>query len=113
MPMIDWEYYSSHFPAPVPERKFEAVERQAELEFKKVVHEYMREEIPLERQQDAVFQLCNFIFLNAEILAGKAISSASNAGYSESYVLQTADQAADAMRKLIYRCIGTRLAGAF
>lgn len=113
MPIIDWEYYSSHFPAPVPEKKFAAVVIQAELEFEKVVPKYMRADIPLERQQDAVFQVCNFLYTNAETLAGRAVASASNNGYSESYVVQTPVQAKDALRELIYGCIGTRLAGAF
>ena len=113
MSMIDWEYYSSHFPNPVPKKKFDAVEAQAEREFQRVVPEYMRNEIPEKRQQDAVFQVCNFLYTNAETLAGRSVTSAGNNGYSESYVIQTTAQAKDALRELIYGCIGTRLAGAF
>ena len=34
--IIDWEYYISHFPNIVPESKFDAVEQQAEIEFRKL-----------------------------------------------------------------------------
>ena len=41
MPIINWEYYSSHFPVIIPEKQFESVERQAEIEYNKVVKPYM------------------------------------------------------------------------
>ena len=111
MAIIDWEYYSSHFPTVVPERQFEAVEAQAETEYKKVVKPYMN--IPEERQKDTIFQLCNFLWSNQTTLAGKSVTSVNNNGYSESYALQSAAQAQEAMEELIYKGIGTRLAGAF
>lgn len=39
--IIGWEYYVSHFPVVIPESQFEAVEQQAEIEYRKVVGEYM------------------------------------------------------------------------
>lgn len=110
--MIDWEYYSSHFPTPIPERKFGYVEEQAELEFRRVVKPYMLSEISEERQKDCIFQLCNFIYSNAGALAGKALSSVSNRGYSESYVTGSED-VRETMRELIYECCDIRLAGVF
>ena len=38
--IIGWEYYVSHFPVVIPESQFEAVEQQAEIEYRKVVGEY-------------------------------------------------------------------------
>lgn len=109
--IIDWEYYSAHFPNIVPEKQFAAVEAQAEIEYNNVVHEYM--EISEERQKNTIFQLCNFLYSNSAVISGKAVTSVNNNGYSESYAIQTAEQAKDAIRELIYDCIGTRLAGAF
>lgn len=111
--LIDWEYYSSHFPSIIPEKQFEAVEAQAEVEFNNVVYEYMLADISTERQKNTIFQLCNFLYSNQTVLAGKAVTSVSNNGYSESYSIQTTEQAMDAMHELIYEGIGTRLAGAF
>ncbi len=109
--IIDWEYYSSHFPNVVPEKQFEAVETQAEIEYNKVVKPYM--EIHEARQKDTIFQLCNFLWSNQTTLAGHSVASVNNNGYSESYVLQSTAQAQEAMEELIYKGIGTRLAGTF
>lgn len=109
--IIDWEYYSSHFPVIVPEKQFLAVEAQAEIEYRNVVHEYMI--VSEECRKNAIFQLCNFLYANSAIMSGKAVTSVNNNGYSESYAIQTREQAQDAMREIIYDCIGTRLAGVF
>lgn len=109
--IIGWEYYVSHFPVVIPESQFDSVERQAEVEYRKVVGEYM--DIEPEDEKNAVFQICNFLYTNQAGLSGKAVSSVSNNGYSESYVLQSKEQLSDALRELIYDCIGTRLAGVF
>lgn len=109
--IIDWEYYSSLFPQCVPEKVFDSVERQAEIEYNKVVKPYM--EISEERQKQTIFQLCNFLYANQDLLSGKAVTSVNNNGYSESYSLSSPEQVRSAMRELIYEGIGTRLAGAF
>lgn len=109
--LINWEYYSSHFPSIIPEKQFQAIETQAEIEMNKVVKPYMN--ISDEAKQDCVFQLCNFLYSNQTTLGGKGVTSVSNNGYSESYSLQSTAQAREAMEELIYNCIGTRLAGAF
>lgn len=111
MPIIDWEYYSSHFPNVIPESQFAAVERQAEVEYNRVVKPYM--DISEEQKQNTVFQLCNFLYTNQAAMSGKAVTSVSNNGYSESYAITTKEQLDVAMEELIYDCIGTRLAGAF
>lgn len=109
--IIDWEYYSSHFPNIVPEKQFTAVERQAEIEYNKVVKPYM--DISEENKQNTVFQLCNFLYANQTSLSGKAVTSVNNNGYSESYAVSTKEQMNASIKELIYDCIGTRLAGAF
>lgn len=60
--IIGWEYYVSHFPVVIPESQFDAVERQAEVEYRKVVGEYM--DIEPEDEKNAVFQICNFLYTN-------------------------------------------------
>ena len=109
--IIGWEYYVSHFPVVIPESQFDAVERQAEVEYRKVVGEYM--DIEPEDEKNAVFQICNFLYTNQAGMSGKAVSSVNNNGYSETYSLQSKEQLSDALRELIYDCIGTRLAGVF
>ena len=109
--IIDWEYYISHFPNIVPESKFDAVEQQAEIEYRKVVGEYM--DVDPVDEKNAIFQICNFLYTNQAGLSGKAVSSVNNNGYSESYALQNKEQLMDSMREMIYDCIGTRLAGEF
>ena len=111
--IIDWEYYSSHFPNPIPKKNFDAVLNQAELEFGETVPKFMQDTIEGSRKQNCIFKLCNFIYQNEAVLSGSALTSAGNNGYSESYAFQTPDAARNAMKKLIYDSIGTRLAGAF
>lgn len=111
IPAIDWEYYSSHFPNVIPENQFAAVEAQAEIEYDNVVYPYM--EIPEERKKNTIFQLCNFLYSNRDVLSGRNVASVNNNGYSESYAVQTSEQARNAMQELIYDGTGIRMAGAF
>lgn len=110
---IDWEYYSSHFPNPIPKKSFDAVLNQAELEFCETVPKYIWDGMEESRKQNCMFNLCNFIYQNESVLSGSAVTSVGNNGYSETYAFRTPDAARDAMKKLIYDSIGTRLAGAF
>ena len=109
--IIDWEYYSSHFPQTIPQDQFDWVEEQAETEYREVIKPYM--EVSNTREKDCIFKLCNFIYANSEVLYGKGVTSVSNNGYSESYGIQNFEQASEQMRELIYRTTGIRLAGAF
>ena len=111
MSMIDWEYYSSHFPNIIPETKFAAVEVQAESEYNRVVKPYM--DISLERAQDTIFKLSNFIWSNQSEISGKAVTSVNNNGYSESYAISSPEQMQEAIEQIIYQGVGTRLASAF
>lgn len=109
--IIDWEYYSSHFPNNIPQEQFDAIENQAEIEYKEVIKPYM--EVSAVREKDCIFKLCNFIHQNQEVLYGKGVTSVSNNGYSESYSIATFEQASEQMRELIYKTTGVRMAGAF
>lgn len=109
--IIDWEYYSSHFPQVVPEGQFESVEEQAEIEYREVIKPYMN--VSSVKEKNCIFKLCNFIYSNSDVLYGKAVTSVSNNGYSESYGMQSFEQASEQMRELIYKTTGVRLAGAF
>lgn len=111
MSIIDWEYYSSHFPNIVPEEQFKSVENQAEIEYREVIKPYMN--VSSVREKDCIFKLCNFIYSNMEVLYGKSVTSVSNNGYSESYGIQNFEQASEQMRELIHKTTGARLAGAF
>lgn len=111
MSIINWEYYSSHFPTVVPQRQFEAVEAQAEAEYNRIAKPYMQ--IPDERAQDTVFKLCNFLWTNQPAVAGRAVTSVNNNGYSESYAITNPEQVQQSIDEIIYKGIGTRLAGAF
>ena len=111
MSIINWEYYSSHFPTVVPQRQLEAVEAQAETEYNRIVKPYMQ--IPENRAQDTVFKLCNFLWTNQSAVAGRAVTSVNNNGYSESYAITNPEQVQQSIDEIIYKGIGTRLAGAF
>ena len=105
MAVIDWEYYSSHFPVVIPESNFAAVEAQAEEEYKRDISE--------DRQKSTIFRLCNFLYSNQEVIAGSGVTSVNNNGYSETYAISNMQQATEQIREIIYDGIGTRLAGAF
>lgn len=108
--VIDWEYYSSHFPTPVPHNIFDAVETQAEDTYNSVVRPYMQ--VPDEKKKYCIFQLCNKLFQQNQCAVGSGVSSTSNNGESVSYVIQTEKQKQNEIREIIYDCVG-RLAGAF
>lgn len=110
--MITWEYYVSHFPQIIPdEETFASVERQAQIEYRNVIYPYM--EVEEEREKDCIFALCNYLYANADVLSGRQVTSVNNNGYSESYSVQSTQQAREGIRQLIKVCTGIRLAGAF
>lgn len=113
MSYIDWEYYNSHFPTPVPQSKFNAVEVQAENEFNRIVKPYMLDSISNDKIQNCIFQLCNKLYTNDSLGAGKGVSTTNNSGFSAGYAVQTAAQAQEEIEEIVYSCIGTRMAGAF
>lgn len=111
--IIDWEYYSSHFPMAIKnETEFICVEKQAECEINAIVPPYKLNSISEDALKDCIFKVCNYLYMNNDLLSGKAIASVSNDGYSESYAVKTPTVARQGLKDLIYSCVG-RLAGAF
>lgn len=113
MALIDWEYYNSHFPRVIQQSDFSAVETQAEAEFNRIVPQYLQDTLTDAIKQNTIFAVCNYLYTQAQGSAGSGVSSVSNNGYSESYVVTTQDQAETELREIVYSKIGTRLAGAF
>lgn len=102
---VNWEYYSSLY-SKVKKEEFEKKEKLAEKEVKTVIGVIHYDEIDenspcFEQLKDCI---CKTIDKMAEMeasAAGKGIGSASNDGYSETYVIQTQEQATADMRKSI------------
>ena len=123
MSLLTWERYSSlHYI--VIEYKFDKAEKQAESEIRNVMgvihfsnwiadNPNLTNEIYYEQLLDCI---CNVIDYNATIgaKAGQGVSSVSNDGYSESYVLQTQSQVTEELHKNIRKWLsGTGLVRAY
>src|SRR5574344_605479 len=116
--IVSWEYYSSLYNK-INEDDFERAEALAEKEVKRVIgiprwNALDSTEFYYEQLQDCI---CNTIDKMADmqnIASGKGMSSVSNDGYSESYVLQTQTQAMAELESCIRAWLsGTGLAGAY
>lgn len=118
MSHVSWEYYSS-LHSKVKEVDFEKAELRAEKEVQLVIGSIRWAGITestfgYQQLQDCI---CNVIDKTAEDEKsgkGKGISSASNDGYSESYVIQTEEQLRSELRSSIRSWLsGTGLVGAY
>ena len=123
MSLLTWERYSSLHDI-VIEYKFDKAEKQAESEIRNVMgvihfsnwiagNPNLTNEIYYEQLLDCI---CNVIDYNATIgaKAGQGVSSVSNDGYSESYVLQTQSQVTEELHKNIRKWLsGTGLVRAY
>lgn len=116
--IVSWEYYNSLY-SKVTETDFEKAETLAEKEVKRVIgiprwSALDSTEFYYEQLQDCI---CNTIDKMADmqnVASGKGISSVSNDGYSESYVLQTQTQAIAELQSCIKAWLsGTGLASAY
>ena len=99
MALVSWEYYSSLYSG-VSQSDFDRAESLAEKEVARVIGPIHWAELPAdisgEIYADQLMDcICKVIDYAAKSPAaqGRGISSASNDGYSESYVLQTQSQA--------------------
>ena len=102
---VNWEYYSSLY-SNVKEEDFERLEALAEKNVAQVVgiihYAHIDEEEPgFEQLKDCICKVMNKLQENEKSSAGKGISSVSNDGYSETYVLQTEEQMQSDIRKSI------------
>ena len=118
MSIVTWEYYSSLHTA-VNKNDFDRSEAIAEKEVELVVGKYRWDRIDSQafyfnQLQDCI---CNVIDkMAADVKSGKGngLSSVSNDGYSESYVIQTEEQLRSELQGAIRAWLsGTGLAGAF
>lgn len=111
MSYIDWEFYNSHFPK-LDQEAFERILPQAEMKINIYTHFRCRDAAgyKLEQVRAAAANLVNAIADQERTGAGKGISSASNDGYSESYVNSTKGQAEEELKDICYNWLsGTGL----
>ncbi len=116
--IVSWEYYSS-LSSKVSEDKFSAAEKKAEREVKAVVGPIRWENITPQtfgynQLQDCICQVIDNMVENDRSGKGKGLSSVSNDGYSESYVVQTEEQLRMELHGSIRAMLsGTGLVGAY
>lgn len=116
--IVTWEYYSSLFKT-VTQDDFDRVEKQAEKAVCLVIGSFRWAEITeetygYEQLKDCICNTMNKLVEQDASGIGKGISSASNDGYSESYVVQTESQARAELNNSIRAWLsGTGLVGAY
>lgn len=115
---VDWEYYSSLHTS-VAEEAFDTAETLAEKEVQRVTG-WIRwagiteDTFGFGQLKDCICNVMDKMAADAASGKGKGISSASNDGYSESYVVQTEGQLRDELQSSIRAWLsGTGLAGAY
>lgn len=116
--IVDWGYYSSLYGNNL-EDDFEKLEARAEKEVRDVIG-WIRwaninsREFYYEQLQDCICKVINKLAETDKSGAGKGISSVSNDGYSESYVIQTEAQVRVELQGAIRAWLsGTGLVGAY
>lgn len=118
MSHVNWEYYSSLFEK-VNEDEFEMAEKLAEKEICAVIGPIRWAVITestfgYEQLKDCICKTINKMAENAESGKGKGVSSVSNDGYSENYVVQTEEQLRNELHSSIRAWLsGTGLVGAY
>lgn len=116
--IVTWEYYSSLFEQ-VLEKDFRRVEYQAEKAVCAIIGPIRwavitEETYGYEQLKDCICNTMNKLVKQETSGTGKGISSASNDGYSESYVVQTESQARAELNNSIRAWLaGTGLVGAY
>lgn len=116
--LVDWEYYSSLHDT-VKQEDFKLAEALAEKEVQRVIGwicwaNITEETFGYEQLKDCICNVIDKMAVDAKSGKGKGISSASNDGYSESYVVQTEEQLRSELQSSIRAWLsGTGLAGAY
>ena len=116
--IVNWEYYSSLFDK-VSKDNFDRVENRAEKAVCAVIGPIRWAGITEEtfgygQLKDCICNTMNKLVEQDASGAGKGLSSASNDGYSESYVVQTESQARAELNDSIRAWLsGTGLVGAY
>lgn len=115
---VDWEYYSS-IHSKVKENDFLHTEQLAEKEVQRVIGwirwaNITTETFGYEQLKDCICNVMDKMSTDAQSGKGKGISSVSNDGYSESYVVQTEEQLRSELQSSIRSWLsGTGLVGAY
>lgn len=118
MSHVTWEYYSSLF-SQVNESEFERAEALAEKEVCAVIGplrwaNITEETFGYQQLQDCICKVINKMATDAKSGKGKGVSSVSNDGYSENYVIETEEQLRNELRSSIRAWLsGTGLVGAY
>ena len=118
MSHVTWEYYSSLYPK-ISKEDFDKAERLAEKEVCAVIGPIRWATIAadtfgFEQLQDCICNVINKMAEDNRSGKGKGVSSVSNDGYSESYVVQTEEQLREELRSSIRAWLsGTGLVGAY
>ena len=116
--LVDWEYYSS-LHSKVTEEEFDRAEALAEKEVQHVVGwirwaNITEETFGFEQLQDCICNVIDKMAIDAKSAKGQGLSSVSNDGYSESYVVQTEEQLRSELQSSIRAWLsGTGLVGAY
>lgn len=115
---VDWEYYSSLHDI-VAKDNFDRAEALAEKEVQRVIGwirwaNIAEETFGFVQLQDCICNVIDKMAVDARSGKGKGVSSVSNDGYSESYVVQTEEQLRSELQSSIRAWLsGTGLAGAY
>lgn len=116
--MVDWESYNSLFSNVSKGEEFDRLEKRAESEVRLVVGAYRWSIIDetafyYEQLKECICKTINKLVNDDGSGIGTGVSSVSNDGYSESYVVQTETQArAELQRSIRAWLSGTGLVGA-
>ena len=116
--IVTWEYYNSLYNK-AKEGEFTKLEAQAERYVQSVIGQYRWNHVEesafyFDQLKDCICQVVNMLVDFNRGGAGKGLSSVSNDGYSESYVVRTASEYDKEIRtRIIHRLSGTGLTSAF
>lgn len=116
--IVNWEYYSSLYDV-IDENSFEKAELLAEKEVCAVIGAIRwatitEETFGYEQLKDCICNVMNKMAADNKSGKGKGVSSVSNDGYSESYVVQTEEQLRSELQSSIRAWLsGTGLVGAY
>ncbi|MGN0348234.1 MAG: hypothetical protein ACI4DR_01730 [Roseburia sp.] len=118
MSHVNWEYYSSLHDT-VKEDEFNRAEALAEKEVQGVIGwirwaNITENTFGYEQLKDCICNVIDKMAVDAKSGKGKGVSSVSNDGYSESYVVQTEEQLRSELQRSIRAWLsGTGLVGAY
>lgn len=117
--VVDWEYYNSLYDNISDDVEFARLEKKAEKEVCSVIGPIRWENITedtfgYQQLKDCICNVINKLVESEKSGAGKGIASASNDGYTESYVIQTESQLRAELQSSIRAWLsGTGLVGAY